>query len=161
MSNPQVRGTRVPSIINLLNPLIRRLIGAGMPFGPNVLLTVRGRTSGKPLTFPVALIEYDGRRFVQSPFGEVNWVRNLRAAGEAEITKGRSREQVTAVELEPEAAAPILRAALAPQLKTAMGRMSVGRYFHLPPDASFEDDVAEARHHPMFELKPASRSTTS
>ena len=81
--------SRVPSIVPILNPLIRRLLGAGLPFGPNVLLTVRGRRSGEPRTFPVAILELDGRRYVQSPFGEVNWVRNLRAAGEAVVTRGR------------------------------------------------------------------------
>ena len=70
MSNTRVLGpARAPSLIPVLNPLIRRLIGAGLPFGPNVLLTVRGRTSGMPRTFPVAIVELDGRRFVQSPFG--------------------------------------------------------------------------------------------
>ena len=111
MSNTRVLGpARAPSLIPVLNPLIRRLIGAGLPFGPNVLLTVRGRTSGMPRTFPVAIVELDGRRFVQSPFGEVNWVRNLREAQEAVVSKGRSREEVEAVEVAPEVGGPILRA---------------------------------------------------
>ena len=36
-------GAHVPRIVPLLNPLVRRFMGAGLPFGPNVLLTVRGR----------------------------------------------------------------------------------------------------------------------
>ena len=88
--------SRVPSIVPILNPLIRRLLGAGLPFGPNVLLTVRGRRSGEPRTFPVAILELDGRRYVQSPFGEVNWVRNLRVAGEAVVTRGRERKKRSA-----------------------------------------------------------------
>ena len=43
MSNAHALGTpRVPSLIRFVNPLIRRLLGIGMPFGPNVLLTVVG-----------------------------------------------------------------------------------------------------------------------
>jgi deazaflavin-dependent oxidoreductase (nitroreductase family) len=144
----------VPSLIPLLNPVIRRLIGAGLPFGPNVLLTVRGRTSGLPRTFPVAILELDGRRFVQSPFGEVNWVRNLRVAGEAVVTKGRSREEVVAIELSPEAGGPILRDALAPYLGSRILRPVVERFLHYRAHATLEAYVTEAREHPLFELQP-------
>jgi len=47
---------------------------------------VRGRTSGLPRTTPLAVIEVDGRRWVWSPWGEVHWVRNLRAAGRDVVT---------------------------------------------------------------------------
>jgi deazaflavin-dependent oxidoreductase (nitroreductase family) len=154
MSNIRsVGASHVPSFIPALNPLIRRLIGAGLPFGPNVLLTVRGRTSGLPRTFPVALIELDGRRFVQSPFGEVNWVRNLRAAGEAVVSKGRGHEEVVAVEVEPETGGPILRDALAPYLGSRLLAPVLGRFFEFRADSTIEDYVADARRHPMFELR--------
>jgi deazaflavin-dependent oxidoreductase (nitroreductase family) len=133
--------------------LIKRLLGVGLPFGPNVLLTVRGRTSGLPRTFPVAIIEFEGRRYVQSPFGEVNWVRNLRAAGEAVVSKGRDREEVEAVEVEPEAGGPILRDALAPYLRSRLLAAVLGRFFQFRADSTLEDYVAEARRHPMFELR--------
>jgi deazaflavin-dependent oxidoreductase (nitroreductase family) len=153
MSTARALGTpRVPALIPLLNPLIRRLLGAGLPFGPNVLLTVRGRSSGQPRTFPVAMLEHDGHRYVQSPFGEVNWVRNLRAAGTAIVSRGRDREEVDAVELGPEAAAPVLRDALAPQLRSRLPAAVLGRYFDFRADSTLEEYVAEARRHPMFEL---------
>jgi deazaflavin-dependent oxidoreductase (nitroreductase family) len=144
---------RVPSLIPILNPLIRRLLGAGLPFGPNVLLTVRGRTSGVPHTFPVAIVELDGRRYVQSPFGEVNWVRNLRAAGQAVVTKGKTREEVDAVEVPPEVGGPVLRDALAPYLRSRVLAAVLGRFFAFRPDSTLEDYVAEAGRHPMFELR--------
>src|SRR5262245_32792918 len=102
---------RVPALVTFLNPLIRRLLGSGLPFGPNVLITVRGRTSGLPRTFPVAIIESGGRRYIQSPFGEVNWVRNLRAAGEGVVSKGSNREEVDAIEVRPEVGGPVLQEA--------------------------------------------------
>ena len=107
MSNAEALKVRKVPVVGLVNPVIRRLLGAGLPFGPNVLLTVRGRTSGVPHTFPLAILETDGRRFVQSPFGEVNWVRNLRASGTAIVSKGTQSENVDAVELEPETAAAV------------------------------------------------------
>jgi deazaflavin-dependent oxidoreductase (nitroreductase family) len=162
MSSVQAIGTsRVPSLLPILNPLIRRLIGAGLPFGPNVLLTVRGRTSGLPRTFPVAIVELDGRRYVQSPFGEVNWVRNLRADGAATVSRGDQHEDVLAVEVAPEAAGPLFQDAIAPYMRMRLGAMLVGRFFHVRPDSKAEDYVAEARRHPMFELRMLTACTGS
>ena len=142
----------VPSLIPILNPLIRRLLGAGLPFGPNVLLTVRGRSSGLPRTFPVAILELGGRRFVQSPFGEVNWVHNLRAAGEAVVSKGRGHQRVDAIEVVPEDGGSLLREALAPYVRSRVLRPVLGRFFHLRTDSTLDEYVAQARTHPMFEL---------
>ena len=152
-STPALGSPRVPSLIPLVNPLVRRLLGAGLPFGPNVLLTVRGRSSGLPRTFPVAILDLDGRRYVQSPFGEVDWVRNLRAAQEAVVSKGRSREDVEAVEVAPDEAGRILRAALSTYMRTRVGAALVRRLFHIATDATLEQFVAEAGRHPMFELR--------
>jgi deazaflavin-dependent oxidoreductase (nitroreductase family) len=146
--------SRAPSLVSVVNPLIRRLVGAGMPFGPNVLLTVRGRTSGVPRTFPVAIVKVNGRRYIQSPFGEVNWVHNLRAAGEAVVTKGRRQEAVEAIEIAPEDGGPILREALAPYVRSRVLSKVLGRFFKLGGSSTPEDYVAEARRHPMFELRP-------
>ena len=125
-----------------------------MPFGPNVLLTVRGRRSGIERTFPIAIMELEDRRFVASPYGEVNWVQNLRAAGEAVVTKGRHRERVLAAELTPEAAGPILQAALSPFMRRRLGASLAGRFFGVRRDSGPADYVEAARHHPMFELRP-------
>src|SRR5438270_13139737 len=79
-----------PFFVGLFNPVARRLAGAGL-LGPNVLLTVAGRKSGLPRTTPVALINVGGRRWLLGVYGEVDWVKNSRAAGVATITiKGRS-----------------------------------------------------------------------
>ena len=77
---------RLPWWVPLFSPIARRLLAAGVPLGFNGLITIRGRTSGLPRTTPVAIIEVSGRRWVWAPWGEVQWVRNLRAAGRATIT---------------------------------------------------------------------------
>jgi deazaflavin-dependent oxidoreductase (nitroreductase family) len=75
------------------------LLHAGVRMGNMALLTVRGRKSGLPRTTPVSLGEQDGRRWLIAAFGEVNWARNLRAAGEATLTQGRHSEAISVVEL--------------------------------------------------------------
>src|SRR5215467_8400058 len=93
--------SHLPSWVPLFNRIARPLLAAGVPMGPDVLITVRGRKSGVARTTPVTICENMGRRGIISPFGEVNWVRNLRAAGRATITIRRRREEVAAVELGP------------------------------------------------------------
>ena len=77
--------TSAPAFVRASNPLSSRLLRLGLPAGPNVLLTVRGRTSGLPRSAPVAVVELDGRRWIIGAYGDVQWVRNLRAPGEADI----------------------------------------------------------------------------
>src|SRR5262245_65472529 len=102
----QTKSTHVPWWAAYFNRIARPLLAAGVPTGPDVRLTGRGRKTGLPRTTPVTLCEYAGRRGLISPFGETDWARNLRAAGEASISFRRRTEEVTAVELaEPEAAA--------------------------------------------------------
>jgi deazaflavin-dependent oxidoreductase (nitroreductase family) len=148
-----LEGTKVPRIVPILHPLIRRLIGAGLPLGPNVLLTVRGRTSGLPRTFPIAIMESGGRRFVQSPYGEVNWVRNLRADGEAVITRGHHSEEVDAVELTPEEAGPLLRDAVAPLMRNRLTAAFARLFIPIRRGAAPGEYVEHVRRHPMFELR--------
>src|SRR5215467_12159400 len=100
--------------LRLVNPIARKMIPAGMSTGaPNVLLTMRGRRSGKRRTVPLGLVELDGRWFVQASYGEIGWVANLRADGEATVTHpGGNRTPVQAIELSPEEGGPVLQRAL-------------------------------------------------
>ena len=50
----------VPKFVPLFNMFARRLLRAGTPMGPNVLVTIRGRTSGLPRTTPLAIVEHSG-----------------------------------------------------------------------------------------------------
>ena len=93
--------------------------------GPNVLVTIRGRTSGLPRSTPLAIIEQGGRRWIWAPYGEVDWVRNLRAAGEATITAGRRTEEVTATELDPAERAAFFGDVLTPVARS----MPLGLWF--------------------------------
>src|SRR5438128_5384602 len=91
---------RAPRSVSLFNPILKFLLAAGVPLGPNGLITIHGRKSGMPRTTPVAIIEVSGRRWVWAPWGEVNWVRNLRAAGRATVLVRRRSQEVRAIELD-------------------------------------------------------------
>lgn len=101
-------------VFSFFNPIVKFLLAAGAPMGPNGLITIRGRKSGLPRTTPVAIIEVSGRRWVWAPWGEVQWVRNLRAAGRATITVRHRKEEVRATELDPTQRVEFFRDILGP-----------------------------------------------
>jgi deazaflavin-dependent oxidoreductase (nitroreductase family) len=100
MTQPAGGVAAAPRWVAMFNPLARLMLRAGIPLGPNGILTVPGRKSGVPRSNPVAIIEIDGRRWIWAPWGEVHWVRNLRAAGRATVTKHGRSADVRAIELE-------------------------------------------------------------
>jgi deazaflavin-dependent oxidoreductase (nitroreductase family) len=142
---------RAPLFVSLFNPIGRRLAGAGL-MGPNALLTVRGRKSGLSRTTPVAFVEVDGHRWVIATFGDVNWSRNLRAAGEATITIKRRTEHVKAVELSPEDRARFFREVLMPYVKRVPLAGLILRL--LGATDILTDPAGAAQRRPVFELKP-------
>jgi deazaflavin-dependent oxidoreductase (nitroreductase family) len=145
--------TRVPSFVGAFNPVARRLLKIGIPLGPNALITVSGRRSGLPRTTPVALVEIRGRRWVIGTFGEVNWVRNLRAARQATIAVGKRREQVTVSELRPSEAAAFFADVLGPYVRRLpLGRWMIGSV--LGAAEILDDPTGAAEHRPVFELHP-------
>lgn len=152
------KGTsRVPFYVPLFNPIARRLLRGGLPMGPNALLTVRGRTSGLDRTTPVAVVAIDGRRWLIGTFGEVNWVRNLRAAGEATLSLNRRAEAVQAVELSQPEAASFFKDVLAPYVaRIPLGRFLLGTL--LGAKELLTDPDGAAQHHPVFELRPQASS---
>jgi len=131
----------------MFNTVLIALIGAGVPVGPFSLLTVQGRKTGKTYRLPVTPIEWDGKRWLVSPYGTVSWVLNARAAGTVVLTHGRTREIVGIVEQSPTQSAPILKAYL-----KRFRYVRRGGYFDVTPEAPVEAFVAEAPYHPVFQL---------
>jgi deazaflavin-dependent oxidoreductase (nitroreductase family) len=141
---------RAPGLIGFFNPLARRLLKVGPVLGPNALITIRGRKTGLPRTTPVALVELDGRRWVIGTFGETNWVRNLREAGEATVTVGQRHTPVRAHELDQAGRTAFFRDTLGPYVR----RLRVGRLLLsvLRARDILDDPAAAARTRPVFEL---------
>ena len=129
--------------------LLMTLQRAGVNMGTMSLLTVRGRKSGQPHTVPVTLVEQDGQRWLVAPYGVVQWVRNIRAAGTATLTRGRRSEVISVTELPAGEAAPILKQYL---LHVA----TVRPYFDVTRDSSLEAFELEAPRHPVFRITPLS-----
>ena len=63
------------------------------------MLEVPGRTSGEPRRTPVNVLSTEGKRYLVSPRGQTQWVRNLRTAGEGSLLLGRGRERFRAAEI--------------------------------------------------------------
>ena len=142
---------RVPPSVSLFNPIFKFLLAVGVPLGVNALITIRGRKSGLPRTTPLAIIEVAHKRWVWAPWGEVDWVRNLRAARRATITVRRRSENVRATELDETQRVAFFRDILAPLARS----MPFGvRFFRIVDGVDLDDPVEAAQGRRVFELHP-------
>ena len=144
---------KAPMSVRAANVLTTALLRAGVKLKgagnyPMYLLTVRGRKSGQPRTVPIVLLERNGKRYLASPYGIVDWVRNLRAAREAILTRGRRSETVTARELPPREAAFVLQE----EIKDGNPFIS---FYGITADSSLEEFERAAVSHPVFLLQNA------
>ena len=154
---------RVNAFVRINNSIISSLLRLGVNIGSFALLTVRGRKSGKPIETPIAIFVQEGKSYLLTPYGIVNWVRNLRAAGgEATITRNRRDEKIRSIELPPEAAAPIFREAVCsgpPGIPDVLIRVYrsffVLPYLNVTVDSSLEEFEREVLTHPVFLLQTA------
>lgn len=129
----------------MVNALVRSLLRLGLGPARTYLLTVTGRRSGAPRSTPVTLVEEGGRRWLVAPYGDVAWVRNLRAAGRATLARGGRTESVAVREIKPEEAAPVL--------KLYVTRVPITRpYFDVKPESDLTAFRAEAPRHPVFAI---------
>jgi deazaflavin-dependent oxidoreductase (nitroreductase family) len=129
----------------MVNALVRSLLRLGLGPARTYLLTVTGRRSGAPRSTPVTLVEEGGRRWLVAPYGDVAWVRNLRAAGRATLARGGRTESVAVREIKSEEAAPVL--------KLYVTRVPITRpYFDVKPESDLTAFRAEAPRHPVFAI---------
>jgi deazaflavin-dependent oxidoreductase (nitroreductase family) len=139
-----------------LKPANKVFIGMsrlGMSFGGEspVVLTVRGRKSGRERSTPVTPMTVDGHQYVVAGFPGADWVANARAAGRARLARGRPVPTVRMVELPPDDARPILRAFPA-EVPTGVGFM---KRAGLVTEGRPEEFEALAGRCAVFRLDPA------
>jgi deazaflavin-dependent oxidoreductase (nitroreductase family) len=146
------RAASVPRRVSLFSPFLKFLLRAGVPLGFNELVTIRGRTSGLPRTTPIAVIRIAGRRWIWAPWGDVHWVRNLRASGHATITKRGRGEEVSATELDPAQRLEFFRDVLGPFVRSIPFGV---RFIQIVDGVDLNDPVEAAEGRPVFELHPA------
>jgi deazaflavin-dependent oxidoreductase (nitroreductase family) len=132
---------------HMRDALFMTLLRAGVKMETTSLLTVHGRTSGQPHTVPVILVKQDGQRWLVASYGVVQWVRNLRTAGMATLTRGRRSEAISVIELPAQEAAPILKQYL-------LNGAWVGPYFDVTKNSPVEAFEREAARHPVFHITP-------
>ncbi len=131
-----------PKTINGLSLwLARRGLGRGAQ------LTTIGHRSGEPRHIPVSPITVGGVEYLVAPYGEVAWVRNVRANPDVTIRRGRSitRARLTDVTLQ------------APEVvKAYYDRERFPRpYMDVPAEPTVEDFSGLAGHFPVFRIEQA------
>ena len=85
-------------------------------------------------------------------YGEVDWVRNLRAAGRATITLRRQKHEVTAIELAPTEAVAFYRDVFAPLVRR-YGALAAWIVRNIDK-VDIDNPVEAADGRPVFELLP-------
>jgi deazaflavin-dependent oxidoreductase (nitroreductase family) len=107
------------------------------------------------------VVEHDGRRWVIGAYGDVQWVRNLRAAGEGELRVGGRTETVTARELD-ETEATDFYARILPTYVRALpwfGRLFARVLFATAAPEVRTDPERAALTRPVFELRSTATTT--
>ena len=119
------------------------MVGVPRPYR-QVALEVKGRGTGRPHTLALVIAGHEGEQYLVSMLGECEWVKNVRAQGEAQIISGR-RRKVRLEEVPIERRAPIIKEyiRLAPG-----GRPHIG----LGTTATLADCQRVASNHPVFRI---------
>ncbi|MFJ9535765.1 nitroreductase family deazaflavin-dependent oxidoreductase [Streptomyces sp. NPDC101225] len=103
-------------------------------------LSVRGRTSGRWRTVPVAVLDHDGERYLVSYRGVSDWALNLRASPECRLTVRGRTEDLTTEEV-PAAERPPIMAAYRE------------KYGSMPTVSSVLSALPDPADHPVFRLR--------
>ena len=128
-----------------INAVVRPLARLGLTGPRTYLLTVPGRTSGRPWSTPVSIVRIGDERWLVAPYGDRSWVKNARAAGSVELRRGRRRERLEVEELSAERAVPVLREYY------RLGRVT-RPFFDVSLSSPADAWLAEAPRHPVFRL---------
>ena len=111
-------------------------------------LEVRGRRTGRTISFPVVIADHEGERYLVAMLGDqAAWVRNVRVDGGRAVLRHGRRELVVLEEVPVDDRPPILRRYL---------QVAPGARPHVPVDrrAPLEDFAAVAHRVPVFRITP-------
>ncbi len=131
----------------MFNSTVAAATRMGISVKGSRVLSVRGRKTGEWRSTPVNPLSYEGKRYLVSPRGHTQWVRNMRAAGGGELRVGRRVERFTATELPDDVKPPLLREYL------RRWKFEVGTFFEgVGPDAPDEKLRQIAPGYPVFQI---------
>src|ERR1700751_6108899 len=144
----QFRSGRPNRSARVLSRVLGMAFAAGI--GPNQAATieVRGRKTGRKISFPVVVVPHEADRYLVAMLGaKTNWVRNLRADNHAVLQRGR-RGNVSLVADFSSNRAAILRRYL---------EISAGArpFFPIDRRAPLGDFEAIVEAYPVFRVAPA------
>ena len=142
------RGGRPGLLARVMNRQSVLAASAGLTPRRLVAMEVRGRRTGRRISLPLVVADHEGDRYLVAMLGrDVNWVRNVRAAGGRVVLRHGRREAVRLEEVEVGARAPVLRRYLA---------LAPGARPHVPVDrrAPLEEFARIADRIPVFRIRP-------
>ena len=132
---------------NVFNRIMQGLARRGISLRGSRQLAVRGRTSGEWRTVPVNPLDLEGRRYLVAPRGQTQWVKNVRAGGDAELRLGKQIEVIHPVEVPDADKAPILREYV------RRWKAEVGQFFDgIDASSTDEELLGIAPGFPVFRL---------
>lgn len=138
---------RLGPITRVANCLFSVMTRRGRGADYRYILTVEGRKSGLAKSTPVDVMEVNGQRWLVAPYGEVNWVKNARASGQVELSRGGTPSRWKAEEVRGLDAVPAIRRYITSVPVTAA-------YWEVGGQSSDEAVSAASEKHPVFRLVP-------
>jgi deazaflavin-dependent oxidoreductase (nitroreductase family) len=133
-------------IARMMNRMGAAVASTGVTSNIMVTLETTGRTSGRTISQPMVVAVVDRQRYLVSMLGEnVNWVKNVRAAGGKAALRSGNREEIKLEEVPTDQRASILRAYL---------QRAPGARPHIPvdKDAPIADFEKVAADFPVFRV---------
>jgi deazaflavin-dependent oxidoreductase (nitroreductase family) len=125
-SRPRPRAIR-PFTTNVVNPLTRRFVHFLPGFA---IIGYRGRTSGKRYRTPMNVFrDGDDYVFALTYGSDVDWVRNVLAAGRADLQVGRRHVELT----DPELSIDPQRRLLPLPVRLFLGLIRVDEFLRMRP----------------------------
>ncbi|MFD0854337.1 nitroreductase/quinone reductase family protein [Actinomadura adrarensis] len=142
------RGGRPNRLARIINRVTARVFATGLK-DHLVTLEVKGRRTGRVISFPLVMADHEGERCLVAMLGpDTNWVQNVHATGGKAVLRHGRRETVHLTEVASTDRAPILRRYLT---------LSPGARSHIPipPDAPLGEFEQLATEYPVFRITPA------
>ena len=144
----QFRSGRPNRSARVLSRVLGIAFAAGIGPSQAATIEVRGRKTGRKISFPVVVVPYEADRYLVAMLGDkTNWVRNLRGDNHAVLLQGKL-QNVSLVEDFSDNRAAILRR----YLELGPGARPFFRIDRRAPLSDFEGIVKE---YPVFRVVPA------
>jgi deazaflavin-dependent oxidoreductase (nitroreductase family) len=134
----------------IMNKALGSLASVGFTPGRMITLEVKGRMSGQVRSTVVNSVEYEGGRYLVSPRGESEWVRNVRADGGQAVIRHGKRKAVRLEEL------PASETAVIIQKYLRENAMATKQHFGIDPKSEIAEFERIAALHPVFRIEQPS-----